>query len=214
VSFLRGRAGTHLALFTITAIACLVLLALRPEAHVAENLTDSLGYLSLTLIAVTLLIGPLQLRHRRRNPVNIYLRRDTGIWAAIAGVLHVYFGLQVHLGGQIPLYFFTVDEDEYTPLFDAFGMSNWIGLGATVLLVILLLISNDLMLRVMRGPLWKWVQRLNYLLAIMVLLHTVGYQIVLHRAPPLQLLLLAITAAAIVAQVYGVLRYSSRPVRS
>jgi hypothetical protein len=37
---------------------------------------------------------------------------------------------------------------------------------------------------------------------------------VLHRAPPLQLLLLAITAAAIVAQVYGALRYSSRPART
>ena len=49
--------------------------------------------MSLCLLCVTLLIGPLNLLRKRLNPVNIELRRDTGIWAGITGCLHVVFAL-------------------------------------------------------------------------------------------------------------------------
>ena len=45
--------------------------------------TILLGYLSLILLFLSLLIGPLNLLRLRRNPVNLFLRRDISILAAI-----------------------------------------------------------------------------------------------------------------------------------
>ncbi|MFN8532740.1 MAG: hypothetical protein U0556_04260 [Dehalococcoidia bacterium] len=219
-----GRAGFHLVLASLSvfvAAGCLRWIGVETPARA---LAIGLGYLSLTLVATTLILGPLALWTRRRNPVNIFRRRDVGIWAGLTGLAHVWFGFQVHLGGNILHYFvqpiehqayFAVGNEEryytvslgYLPQLGEFGIANWTGLAGTATLLLLLLLSNDLSLRALRGPRWKALQRLNYVLAVLVLIHTFLYQIAVDRGAPFGVVVMVCAVAVIAIQLAGVVRY-------
>lgn len=202
------RLWTHFILFLFTACVCLYFLSIRLEGGFIHLLTIVLGYLSLLYIVVTLAIGPLNLLVRRRNPVSIALRRDTGIWAAITGCLHVYFGLQTRFGGLLWPFFFTrTSSGFYLPQLSLFGLSNYAGLLATLLLIALLVLSNDITLRRMRGPLWKVLQRSNYVLFAFAVLHMLGYQAVLSREPVIRDFSYAVVLVALIAQALGITLY-------
>ena len=215
----RGRIGlkldpdrvrTHLLLGAITVAGCGLTYALQPRFWPVLTLTIAFGYLALFFLAVTLLIGPLQLVRRRRNPVNIHSRRDIGIWAAGTGCLHVVFGLQNHLGGQILAYFFTPAGGLRL---DLLGVSNDLGAAATVILVGLAVLSNNWTLRRLRGPRWKFWQRFNYALFLLVLAHTLGYQTAMPREPIMRPLVGLLALSILAVQLWGRYRYVNRAQR-
>jgi len=107
-------------------------------------------------------------------------RRDVGIWAGLTGCLHVGFGLQSHFGGRIARYFF-LDRSGWVPDLSPFGLANWFGAVATLIVVGLLLLSNNLSLRILGARRWKTWQRSNYLLMVLTILHTFGYQLIEDR---------------------------------
>src|ERR1044071_9617237 len=111
-----------------------------------QQSTVATGYLALGLLAVTLLLGPANLLLRRRNPVSSYLRRDVGMWTAIFSVVHVSQAVLTHVshGGELVSSFghFFVAEDG-NPLTNSFGLGNWTGLAALVIVVGLLAFSTD-----------------------------------------------------------------------
>src|SRR5947209_7788512 len=102
----RDRLVTHLVLAFITAVGCALAFIYDPSGVIAEPLSLGLGYVSLVYIVASLLIGPLYLARQKRNPVNLFLRRDVGIWAGATALVHVFFSFQIFAGGQILLYFF------------------------------------------------------------------------------------------------------------
>ncbi|MBI4321412.1 MAG: ferric reductase-like transmembrane domain-containing protein, partial [Chloroflexi bacterium] len=160
----------------------------------------------LGLLALTLLIGPANLLLRRRTPVSSYLTRDVGMWAAIVSVVHVIVGFQVHgppapLGARMLRYFFASDG---SPLTDSFGLGNWTGLAATVIVVGLLAISSDFALRKLKAGPWKWLQRLNYALFALVIAHAICYGALLRVTSPSTLLLGLSVIAVFVGQAVGV----------
>ncbi len=142
------------------------------------------AYTSLGLLAVSLLVGPWNVLRRRPNPVSTDLRRDIGIWAAACGLTHVAFGLQVHLRGKMLQYFLYPPEQRHRIPFrrDAFGFANYTGLGATLVLALLLALSNDLSLRALGPARWKSLQRWNYVGFALMLLHGAAYQVIEKRA--------------------------------
>lgn len=168
-----------------------------------RQLTVATGYLALGLLAITLLIGPANLLLRRRNPVSSYLRRDVGTWTAIASVVHVIFGLQVHGTGQITGYldYFVADGSLLT---NSFGLGNWTGLAATVIVVGLLALSNNFALRKLKARRWKRLQRLNYALFALVIAHAYFYGALLRLESPFTLLLGFSVIAVFVGQAVGV----------
>ncbi len=196
-------------MLALTLAACGITYALKPDARFAwaRILTIGLGYIGLVLMALTLLLGTrnlLQIK-QRKNPVNVNLRRDTGIWGGLTGTAHVLLGFTVHRGGDIVQYFFTRTHDGLQPLTDVFGFSNYTGAAATIILILLLLLSNDLSVRLLRGPLWKWLQRLNYLLIILVLAHTFGYQIEVGRESIMAVLVVGVVALILIGQFIGMM---------
>jgi len=210
----KERLITHAVLLILTLVGLYITDQLEPSKNSTQILTDGFGYIALLQMVVTLLVGPLNLRKQRSNPVNIDVRRDTGIWAGITGLLHVFYGLQVHMGGDIVLYFFKRNRQHDLRLAtDAFGISNDLGLIATLVLIILLILSNDISMRKLKGKLWKWLQRLNYLLGILVVLHTFGYQIVISRAPVMTQIVIAVSLLVLVAQCIGFFVYRTRQAR-
>lgn len=180
------------------------------------QLTFASGYLALGLLALTLLIGSANLLLGRRLPVSNYLARDVGTWAAIFSVVRTVVGLQVHgppgpspLGERMLRYFFGPDR---RPLTNSFGLANWTGLAATVIVMGLLAISSDAALRKLKAGLWKRLQRLNYALFALVVLHAFFYGAFLRSTSPFTALLLIIIGAVVFGQAAGVWLWRRRAV--
>ena len=182
---------------------CLALFA--PGGGQIELFVIELGYLCLILACISLLIGPLSLLHRRRNPVNIDVRRDIGIWSGITGCLHVLLVLRGRIhDGLILLYFLREGPQGYTPLLTVFGLSNDAGLIATLFLIVLLALSNTASLRYLKGKRWKLLQRLTYLLVPLLLVHTFGYQYLNLRGPLFVWGAIVLSIGVVVCQAMGI----------
>ena len=163
------------------------------------------AYASLALLALSLMIGPWNRLRGRPNPVSGYLRRDTGIWAGVIGIAHVVVGLQIHFRGRMWLYFLPPADAGYRfPLrIDPFGLTNYAGLGATLILLLLLALSNNASLRSLGATRWKSLQRWNYAGALLVAAHGTVYQILEKRAGALVAVFAACSLLALALQFAG-----------
>lgn len=168
-----------------------------------QRLTVATGYVATALLGVTLLIGPGNLLLRKRNPISSYLRRDIGMWVAGVSVVHVIYGALLHSGGQLSglLSYFIADG---SPLLNSFGLGNWTGLAATLVVVGLLTISSDLALRTLKAGPWKWLQRLNYFLFALVVAHAIFYGALLRATSPFTILLVGGVIAVFAGQAMGI----------
>jgi methionine sulfoxide reductase heme-binding subunit len=177
------------------------------------QLSVATGYLALGLLGVTLLIGPANLLLRRRNPVSNSLRRDVGTWTAIASVAHVILALQPH-GDRGMFGFLDYFVAAGRPLTNSFGLGNWTGLAALVIVAGLLAISTDRALRELKATRWKRLQRLNYALFALVVLHTFFYGALLRMTSPFTLLLFCIVVAVFAGQAVGIWLWRRRIART
>jgi sulfoxide reductase heme-binding subunit YedZ len=165
------------------------------------------AYVGLALLAWTLFTGPLNVLRRRANPVSTDFRRDVGIWAGILSVVHVVVGLQVHMGGNIWKYFFYGSGLDVRDLrHDPFGLANYTGLAGTVVILLLLALSNDVSLRRLGRHRWKTLQRLNYAIFALVVAHGAVYQVLEKRRLVFVLVFAATVAAVSLVQTAGVRR--------
>jgi sulfoxide reductase heme-binding subunit YedZ len=201
----------HLPLAAASALGLPALYLLVPGGRPLERWSLATAYLSLGLLALSLLIGPANVLRRRPNPVSSDARRDIGIWAALLAFVHALVGLQVHMRSRW-LYFLRDVPDGTAPIprVDAFGLANHTGLAATVLAAILLAISSDRALRSLGTARWKRLQRWSYALALLVLAHGIVYQL-LEKRPVVFVVVLGSTAAVVVAaQAAGYARVAAR----
>ncbi len=206
------RWRTHGILAFITIIGCYLAHLYAPYADLIYDLTYGCGYIADILIAYSLLIGPYKLLFQRKNPVNLNLRRDVGIWAGITGCIHVIAAIAMTTRGNI-LYLFLRPKPEgvgYNLLLSPTGVSNNIGLVATIILVILLVLSNDYFLIKLKGKRWKFLQRFNYGLAILAFIHTVLYQRLDNRSSTFVTFTFIFAIALLVIQLAGFILYRSR----
>ncbi|SMB94483.1 sulfoxide reductase heme-binding subunit YedZ [Hymenobacter roseosalivarius DSM 11622] len=195
-----------LVLFNILLLGGLYFAVESPDVKYKWSM--STAYVSLLLLGATLLTGPLNILRRQRNPVSTDLRRDIGIWSGIVGLAHVAIGWQVHMGNML-LYFFEEDKltKELSLRADLFGFANYTGLAGGIILVLLLALSNDLSLRKLKAPRWKYWQRWNYLFYVLVVVHGVSYQVIESRKLPYPLLLAALILPVLVIQFRGFSHY-------
>ena len=176
-------------------------------SRAVQQFTVATGYIGLALLAVTLLLGPANLVLRRRNPVSTYLRRDVGIWTGAFSVLHVVAAVFIHTShgrGFVSsfLHFFIAEDG--APLTNSFGWGNWTGLAATIIALVLLVTSNDATLRALRARRWKWLQRLNYALVALVVVHAFFYGAFLRMNSPFTWLLIVAAIVVALGQAMGV----------
>ena len=172
------RIVRHVVLAALFAVATLLLYSIVGAAPPMQRLSIATAYAGLGFLAATLLVGPFNERRGRPNPVSTNLRRDIGIWAAIGGIAHTIFGLQVHMRGEIARYFIPDAGSAPSKSTLAFLSANYTGLAATLLFALLLGISSDVALRTLGTTRWKRVQRWNSLLFGLVALHGALYLVV------------------------------------
>jgi sulfoxide reductase heme-binding subunit YedZ len=188
----------HLPFALLTIGSGVALYLTRPFADVITRLSFSSAYPALGLIAATLLIGPLKLWSGERLAVSIDLRRDIGIWAGLAGTFHAVIGQCVHLRGRPWLYYVYENwRRRHVQPFrhDMFGLANYTGLAAALILLLLLATSNDASLRKLGTPGWKQLQRWNYAVFGLTAIHTFAYQMGIE-SPHIPFIGLAVAAIA------------------
>jgi sulfoxide reductase heme-binding subunit YedZ len=196
------------ALLLIVAISIgLAAYLLLPGQPVLHRISIATAYVGLIFLAAALIVGPLNILWGLSNPLSSYLRRDVGIMAGIFAVVHTVVGLQVHMGGDLVRYFFQRKSNGGvgTVRFDAFGVANHLGLIAVLITIVLLGISNNVSLRKLGPKRWKGVQRYIYLVAGLVAVHGLIYQIIEHRQSAFIIGLIVIATAAATMQYLGFL---------
>jgi sulfoxide reductase heme-binding subunit YedZ len=204
--FRRRLLAHHIALLVVATDLTFAFYFVTPSAASHFRLSLATAYAALIFLAVTLIIGPLNLLLKLRNPVSGDLRRDIGIWAAFLSLLHVLVSLPIP---AVNVLFFFADQTgvqgDLTPRLDLFGLANYVGLLATALALFLLLLANDWSLTLLGARRWKRYQRWTYPLFILVLLHGLGYILLQHRSPPLLATFILVPVVAIVLQLAGFL---------
>jgi sulfoxide reductase heme-binding subunit YedZ len=194
----------HVPLAIGSAAGLLVVYALVAAERPVARWSMATAYVGLVLLGVSLATGPLNVLRGRANPVSTDLRRDVGIWAGGLSIAHFAIGLQVHMKHRW-LYWLRELRGSGTlvPRADAFGLANYTGLAAAMLAVLLLALSNDRSLRRLGTGRWKGLQRWNYALYGMVLVHGVIYQLLEKRVLRFVLLFAASSLPVVAVQVAG-----------
>jgi len=195
----------HLPLAVASASCCLLVFALVKSKYLPFRLSMATAYTSALLLGVTLVLGVLKVLRGEISPVSTDWRRDAGIWAALFGVVHVVIGLQVHAPGRMWTYFvYPAEQAHLFPLrLDSFGWANHLGLLAGLLLVLLLLLSNDWSLTRLGARRWKRLQRWNYAVFGLVLTHGMLYQVLEKRIVGWVITFAVLSLLSIVLQVAG-----------
>lgn len=210
--FIRRLLRHHGPLALLLGASMVWLYRSLPQKDVIWKSSFVTAYPALLLLVATLLIGPWNVIRRQRMPVSSDLRRDIGIWAGILGVIHTVVGMDVHLRGRPWLYFvYAHTRRHLIPLrHDLFGFANYTGLAGTLIVVALLATSNDYSLRALSTPGWKKLQRWNYLLFLMVVLHGAAYQKIENQRLPFVAILAASAVVTLIMQGWGYRLRSAR----
>lgn len=200
-----------LALSSTTATLLLIPIA-NDKASPSFRISMATGYVSLTLLTLTLAVGPRLVLIGRRAPTSSDLRRDLGIWGAILAFAHVISGLEVHMQSAVWKYFLDPRRGPHTilPRLDGFGLANLAGLAATVVLALLLALSNDMALRRLGASRWKALQRFSYVAMALTALHGAAYQYIDQRSAPFVGVLLVMLGGVLAIQIAGALEWRRR----
>lgn len=201
----KRRLLRHYLPFSLVA-GSIILLFLRflPGDDPVWKWSMGTAYAGLTLLGFTLLVGAVNVLRSRPNPTSSDMTRDAGILASLVIIVHVAVGLFVHMGNPWLYFFFPAGETHLIPLrYDPFGLTNWVGLAGTLILICLFATSNDLSLKKLGKNRWKTLQRSNYILFGFVAMHGIVYQILEKRTVPLILLLLVMVGIVVILQLAG-----------
>ncbi len=191
----------HISLGAGTLLVGLIVGVLR-GSDLRTRVSMASAYAALAMMALALALGPLNLLRGRPNPVSQDLRRDAGIRAGMLALLHTAVGLTVHMRGRMLEYF--ILPGKLMPRFDTFGLANYSGAVATLLLIVLVGLSSDWALRTMGTVQWKRWQRSTYLVAGSLVLHGVLYQFLESRAVAF------VIVFALVVVIVGALQFAGR----
>lgn len=137
---------------------------------------------ALLLAAVAVAIGPLA---RLLRPVEklVAIRREIGIWAVVASLVHVWFILTDWIDWDVAQLWMVrlVRRGEAFWAFDpAWATGNLLGVVALGYGLVLLATSNDAAQRWL-GPGWKFVQRASFTFFVLAALHAT-YFVYFHFA--------------------------------
>jgi methionine sulfoxide reductase heme-binding subunit len=211
-----NRIIRHCTLCLLSVLISAAIYSLTGSKQIVAGISIATAYTSLAYFLATMSIGPINLILAKANPLSSYLRRDIAIWSAILALAHTIAGLQVHLGGKFWLYFFYPEEhSQLIPVrYDLFGLTNHLGLACSILLLCLLLLSNNRAIRKLGSKKWKQWQKSTYFLAIAIPLHGYIYQFIESRIGVFTTILSVILALLIIIQSTGIAKYRKSDHRS
>jgi sulfoxide reductase heme-binding subunit YedZ len=184
VDLSRGRWRHHglLALGSLVATGLFVLF--DTGSTLLDEMSLATAYLCLTFMAVAISLGPLRVLEKYPLALNIYLRRDIGIWAGLTGLVHLFVATELSMSQRYMQLFVNVStnllsDDVRTELFSWGSIAGFV---VGIFVLILLFLSNDKILRLIGPVWWKRLQRLAYPAFILTVLHGFAFQALESRS--------------------------------
>jgi sulfoxide reductase heme-binding subunit YedZ len=203
---MNPRLKNHTLLSMVAIISLGVAVVSGSGEAAADRLSIVSAYVCLLLLGLALLIGPLNVLRTGRLVGNSYVRRDTGIWAAMMGLLHFYLANVLSMTYE---YLGIYVENSALPPSAAIRSSlyTWgtiFGYVIAVIFIVLLVLSSDWMMRKVGLKWWKRIQRISYLGFILTCIHAFAFQVLETRSLFWVLVVLVITVAIITGQYVGI----------
>lgn len=140
----------------------------RGEMHPVHFWNRLIADASFVLLCLTLLIGPAAHFFKPLWPL-LPWRRELGVVGALAALAHVLIYMQVFRWNPLG-FFFDLKADRLPLLRNAFASSNWVGLLALGIMLVLGVTANDFSQKWL-GKGWKFLQQQNYTLYALALMH-------------------------------------------
>lgn len=194
----------YLPLSLISIIIGTIFYFIWTKKDLITIITDVSGYIAIVLISVSLTIGSINILLNRINPTSSYFRRDIGVFSGILVLIHSLFGLFVHLRGNMWQYFFHMTKNAYSIRLDDFGLANYTGLLSALVIIVLLVTSNDYFVVQLKVTFWKNIQRLSYLMFILAIIHIIFYR--LNNPGLIYYFYLPLAAVVLIFQASGFLK--------
>jgi len=159
--------------YLLASLLCVLFSALfavgRRGMHPVHFWNQIVADASFALICLTLIIGPAAQFWPRLWPL-LPWRRELGVVSAIAATVHVVIYMSVFNWNPLG-FFFEFRHGDLGIRRDAFASSNWVGLLALGIILLLGLTANDFSQRWL-GRGWKFLQQQNYTLFALAFVHT------------------------------------------
>lgn len=176
---------------------------------------------ALTLLSIALFLGPLRVIRGGIPALHLPRRRQIGLTAAAFGAVHLVLGLSVHGDITQPWLSFATNWPSSTGSvlipFSVLVLGNWFGLGVALALVAPVATSNRAMMRRLKAPRWKQLQRLAYVAYVVLIGHVVLYQKAERRWVGHRVVILSIISSVVLIQIAGFIvarrRLAARPRR-
>ena len=203
---MNQRFKNHSTLIAITVISLGVSTVISPAAAAADQLSIVSAYLCLLLLGAALLIGPLHVFRNGRTIGHSYIRRDIGIWAALNGLLHFFLANALsmnyeYLGKYVDNALVPPSPEIRSQLY---SWGTILGFVIAVLFVVLVMLSNDWMVRKVGSKWWKRIQRLSYLGFLSTCAHAFAFQALESREALWIIVVLLVTILVLIGQGYGI----------
>lgn len=168
----------HLPFFLASSVLTALLSWLQVKTDLVTHLSVATASVGLLWLCLTLVLGPLNVLRRRPNPVSTDVRRDLGLWAALLCAFHSTLGTRSLFTWAIPV-------------------GGW----AMLLILLLVVLSNDFALRWLKTKRWKQLQQLNYLVFVLAVVHTFAYQLWNNHLVPYLLISVLAVAGVVTLQI-------------
>jgi sulfoxide reductase heme-binding subunit YedZ len=194
----------YLPQLSLVFIAGLIFYLNKANRDTITFVTQSSGYISIIILSISLIIGSVNLLLKHKNSISTYLRRDISIIGGTLAVIHSMAGLFVHLRGKNWQYFLNKTEDGYSIRHDSFGLANYTGLISALIIMLLLTLSNDYLLKKLNPNKWKNIQRLSYLMFILIIIHCYFYRVVKENLNLIYFFYIPLIAIVLTFQMIGV----------
>lgn len=179
----------------------------RKADTLAWRVSMASAYTCVLLLASTLSMGTFNLLRERPNPTHNPMRRAFGVTSAIYGLLHMIIGVNIHWDGwAIYWQFIKLYRESSIPIglrVDIFGIANNIGLLQAGLFILLIGLSTNWAMRRLHIHRWKHLQRLSYVMVVLIFIHAMLYQIIEERQLLVRLFFAGIIVFVVVMQAIG-----------
>lgn len=155
------------------------------------RLWRAIGDASFVMLLLLLLLGPLA-RFSNRLTRLLAWRRELGIWFTLLAIAHTLLVLDGWVRWDWMRFFgyeFIAQLDRYARLEPGFGLSNLVGIVATLIALPLMITSANWAVKRLGASSWKWLHYGAYSVFYLVVLHSLYFLFVhytesFHRPVP------------------------------
>lgn len=178
-----SRRQHHAVLGLYSLTSGITIFALE-DGGLLDRLSMASAYVCLLLLIAALSIGPVNVLRSGRPLANNYLRRDTGIWAAVSGIVHLVVATYLsmtpeYLAQYVKISTASLDTNTRGSLFLWGSLIAYI---VGILFVMLLALSSNKAMRWLGMRWWKRLQRMAYLVFIFTVIHAWAFQLLEDRS--------------------------------